>query len=102
MKKIGNVIIFDLAQRENDRIKVGKDLLNHMVNLTQIGADERRRALKTKPGQDENEHLHLMDKFVALLLQNAEEVSVKINDAGWGQLIELTKQLEQLNKKLMR
>ncbi len=107
MRKEGNLIIWDLAQRKGDTLQLGKDLLDHMQNLFGLGEEERLRFFRAEHKQDEEpnlwgQHLSLLDKYVLAIMCNAQEVVVKLDDKGWERLQELSKELEALNRKMIK
>jgi hypothetical protein len=43
MRREGDVIFFDLAEREGDWLKLGEDLQDHICNVFDLGEAQRRR-----------------------------------------------------------
>jgi len=104
MRKVGGLIVWDLAQRKGDFIELGRDLIGHICNLLGLGEKERKRfARRERRGEAVGlwmQQLCLLDEFSVLIFQNAAEISVKLTPEGWQRLATLSKDLESLNRRM--
>jgi hypothetical protein len=84
MRRGGDVIIFDLAQREGDWLKLGVDLKEHICNIFGLGEAERRRFDRRQRRRYKQNRatglLHrqtlLMDRLAWLLWWKGKEIRI--------------------------
>ena len=110
LKKEGDVIIFDLAQREGDWLKLGKDLQDHICNTFHLGEKDRHRFYRKTTRRHKREEaitlLHqqtlLMDRLAWLLWWKGVEIRVKLDGEGWQHVVDLSKKFAALNRRMNR
>lgn len=108
VRKEGELIIWELAQRKGDSLLIGKDMLDHMVNLFQIGEEERRRFARVEKKKRHgvsslwDEHLLLLDRFGNTILQHAKKLEIELDAEGWQRLTELSKELDTLSRAMTK
>lgn len=106
-KREGDLIVFDIAHRIGDCLKIGEDLQFHISNLTGLGEGERRRFARKEEKKSKqrslwNEQLLLLDRLVCTLFINGKEIHVKLDGEGWKKVAEITERLNKLNREMMR
>ena len=110
MRREGDIIVFDLAQRDGDWLKLGADLQDHICNTFHLGENDRRRFYRKTTRRHKREEavalLHqqtlLMDRLAWLLWWKGVEIRVKLDAEGWQHVLNLSKQFAALNRQMNR
>jgi RNA:NAD 2'-phosphotransferase (TPT1/KptA family) len=110
LRKVGDVIVFDLAQREGDWLKLGVDLQEHICNIFGLGEAERRRFYRRQRRRHKDKRgaalLHrqmlLMDHLAWLLWWKGKEIRILLDAEGWQSIADLAKKFATLNREMNR
>jgi hypothetical protein len=85
MKKIGDMILFELAHREGDYVYIDKDGMNKMFNMLGLASRRRKEAFAKEDCSKDtwNASLIEQDKIMTELFRSAKEIRIKVDWDKW-------------------